>query len=72
MVEVVNFRMSKEIKDNFKKICKNQNISMSNRLNFLIIDFLSNFKIESKIDKKKDIQKVNKKKINDWRDILVS
>ncbi|WP_339611382.1 hypothetical protein, partial [uncultured Planktosalinus sp.] len=38
------------IKDNFKKICKNQNISMSNRLNFLIIDFLSNFKIENKID----------------------
>lgn len=69
MVEVVNFRMNKEIKDNFKKICKNQNISMSNRLNFLILDFLENFKIEKKdINENKKVR--NKKVVIDWRDNL--
>ena len=68
MVEVVNFRMNKEIKDNFKKICKNQNISMSNRLNFLILDFLKDFKIEKKVENKKVIKKNTK--IVDWRDKL--
>ena len=68
MVEVVNFRMNKEIKDNFKRICKNQNISMSNRLNFLILDFLENFKIEKKVENKKVVKKNTK--IVDWRDQL--
>ena len=68
MVEVVNFRMNKEIKDYFKKICKNQNISMSNRLNFLILDFLENFKIEKKVENKKVLKKNTK--IVDWRDKL--
>ena len=68
MVEVVNFRMNKEIKDNFKRICKNQNISMSNRLNFLILDFLKDFKIEKKVENKKVIKKNTK--IVDWRDKL--
>jgi len=69
MVEVVNFRMNKEIKDYFKKICKNQNISMSNRLNFLILDFLDNFKIE--IKENKENKKIMKKKVEiDWRDKL--
>ena len=68
MVEVVNFRMNKEIKDNFKRICKNQNISMSNRLNFLILDFLENFKIEKKVENKKVVKKNTK--IVDWRDKL--
>tara|TARA_B100000161_G_C33323381_1_gene312491 strand:+ start:327 stop:542 length:216 start_codon:yes stop_codon:yes gene_type:complete len=68
MVEVVNFRMNKEIKDNFKRICKNQNISMSNRLNFLILDFLENFKIEKKVENKKVVKKNTK--IVDWRDEL--
>jgi len=68
MVEVVNFRMNKEIKDYFKKICKNQNISMSNRLNFLILDFLKDFKIEKKVENKKVIKKNTK--IVDWRDEL--
>ena len=68
MVEVVNFRMNKDIKNNFKKICKNQNISMSNRLNFLILDFLKDFKIEKKVENKKVIKKNTK--IVDWRDKL--
>ena len=68
MVEVVNFRMNKEIKDYFKKICKNQNISMSNRLNFLILDFLKDFKIEKKVENKKVIKKNTK--MVDWRDKL--
>ncbi len=68
MVEVVNFRMNKEIKDYFKKICKNQNISMSNRLNFLILDFLKDFKIEKKVENKKVVKKNTK--IVDWRDKL--
>ena len=68
MVEVVNFRMNKEIKDNFKRICKNQNISMSNRLNFLILDFLENFKVEKKVENKKVVKKNTK--IVDWRDQL--
>ena len=68
MVEVVNFRMNKEIKDYFKKICKNQNISMSNRLNFLNLDFLKDFKIEKKVENKKVIKKNTK--IVDWRDKL--
>ena len=69
MVEVVNFRMNKDIKNNFKKICKSQNISMSNRLNFLILDFLDNFKIE--IKENKETKKIMKKKVEiDWRDKL--
>ena len=41
---------------------------MSNRLNFLILDFLKDFKIEKKVENKKVIKK--NVKIVDWRDKL--
>jgi hypothetical protein len=63
MTEVVNFRMNKSIKSNFKKVCKLHNMSMSSRINDLIIDFMKEFKIEDK-------KVVKKKEIIDWRDKL--
>jgi hypothetical protein len=69
MIEVVNFRMNKDVKNYFKKICKNQNITMSSRINDLIIDFLKEFKVENT---KVENRKVVKKEVKDWRDLLVS
>ena len=65
MTEVVNFRMNSVIKDSFKKVCKSHNMSMSSRINDLIIEFMKDFKIE---DKKKVTKKT--KKVVDWRDKL--
>ena len=65
MTEVVNFRMNSVIKDSFKKICKSHNMSMSSRINDLIIEFMKDFKIEDK----KEVTKKTKKVI-DWRDKL--
>ena len=64
MTEVVNFRMNSVIKDSFKKICKSHNMSMSSRINDLIIEFMKDFKIEDK----KEVTKT--KKVIDWRDKL--
>ena len=66
MTEVVNFRMNSVIKDSFKKICKSHNMSMSSRINDLIIEFMKDFKIENK---KVEVKKKTKKVI-DWRDKL--
>ncbi len=65
MTEVVNFRMNSVIKDSFKKVCKSHNMSMSSRINDLIIEFMKDFKIEDK----KEVTKKTKKVI-DWRDKL--
>ena len=65
MTEVVNFRMNSVIKDSFKKVCKSHNMSMSSRINDLIIEFMKDFKIE---DKKEVTKKT--KKVVDWRDKL--
>ena len=43
MTEVVNFRMNSVIKDSFKKVCKSHNMSMSSRINDLIIEFMKDF-----------------------------
>ena len=40
MTEVVNFRMNSVIKDSFKKVCKSHNMSMSSRINDMIIEFM--------------------------------
>ena len=66
MTEVVNSRMNSVIKDSFKKICKSHNMSMSSRINDLIIEFMKDFKIENK---KVEVKKKTKKVI-DWRDKL--
>ena len=65
MTDVVNFRMNSVIKDSFKKVCKSHNMSMSSRINDLIIEFMKDFKIE---DKKEVTKKT--KKVVDWRDKL--
>ena len=49
-------------------IWKLHNNGFSNRLNFLILDFLENFKIEKKVENKKVFKKNTK--IVDWRDKL--